>query len=379
MLRSFRYEEIADNLRQQIQDGKYPEDQRLPSERVLMQHYGVQRNTIRQALTLLQDEGLLVSRARSGVYARSVPAASVTAHSPATLNQLEGTVLVINAWNHTSNAVDRLLVGLSGSLKGTNLSIQRFNSLPRQGEWFHVLPNQEYLTANRVVGAILWAQSATDLDALTRLRTSVPLVLVDRRVLGFEADCVRFDDVSGGRIVTEHLLAQGHREIGFFADEAFAETVQQRWRGYTIALERAGIPHDGSRVALFVGMKEPRFSDYARLFLSVTNPKPTAIVCSNDSTALALLRFLRNNGYRVPEDIAVTGYGNLLPDYLDTLELTTMSQPFEETGRVAGELLLERLQSGNHPATSNDFRQIELPVHLIVRNSSNHVLPVLGS
>ncbi|MBC8138033.1 MAG: GntR family transcriptional regulator [Fibrella sp.] len=370
MLRSFRYEEIADNLRQQIQQGKYPCGERLPGERALMRQYGVQRNTIRQALSLLQEDGLLVTRARSGVYIQPITETPVTGDVPSYLPPAEGIILVINAWNRSSTAVDRLMNGLSGALESTSLSIQRFNSLPRPGSRFHVLPTHEYLTANNVVGAILWAQSPTDLAALIRLRTMIPLVLVDRRVLGFEADCVRFDDVAGGRMVTEHLIARGHREIGFLADEAFAETIQQRWRGYTTALAEAGIPYDSSRVALFEGIKDPPFSAYARLFLTGTSPL-TAVVCSNDSTALTLFRFLRNEGYRIPEDVAVTGYGNLLPDYMDTLELTTVAQPFEETGRVAGELLRERIQSGNNTTTNSGFRQRQLPVELIVRNSSN--------
>lgn len=379
MLRSFRYEEIADDLRRQIQQGAYPAEKRLPSERVLMQQYGVQRNTIRQALTLLQNEGLLIARARSGIYAQPTAAQAVSPSMSLTLaGPLEGVVLVINAWNHTSNAVDRLLVGLADVLRTTHLSIQRFNSLPRQGEWVHVLPSPDYLKANRVVGAILWAQSSTDLTKLTELRTNVPLVLVDRRVLGFEADCVRFDDRSGGCAITEHLIAQGHREIGFLAEEAFAETVLQRWRGYTIALEKAGIPYDGSRVSLFAGMPEARFADYVRLLLAGTTSPLTAVVCANDSMALRLLRFLRNNGYRVPDDVAVTGYGNLLPDYMDTLDLTTMEQPFEEAGRVAGKVLLERLQGRGDTVADTGFRQIELPVHLIERNSSGRVVTVAG-
>ncbi len=379
MLRSYRYEEIATDLRQQILNGVYPEGKRLPAERDLMQHYGVQRNTVRQALTLLQDEGVLVARARSGVYVQSSPdvippSESATVES----GELTGVILVINAWNRSSTAVDRLLSGLAESLADTALSVQRFNSSPRPGEWFHVLPSAEFLATNRVIGAVLWAQSATDLAELTRLRTTIPLVLVDRRVLGFEADCVRFNDVLGGRMVTEHLIAQGHRSIGFLGDEAFAETVQQRWRGYTVALQQAGISTDSSRIALFQGIKEPLFSAYVRPFLNGTDSPLTAVVCSNDTTALLLLRFLRTNGLRVPEDIAVTGYGNLLPDYLDTLELTTIAQPFEETGRAAGKLLRERLVSVNPSATSHGFRQVELPVQLIVRNSSTLNRPESG-
>ena len=365
MLRSYRYEEIAEDLRQQITQGTYTTGQRLPAERELIQQYGVQRNTIRQALTLLAQEGWLDVRARSGAFV-----ASRKGGSSGTTSLPEGVVLVINSWNRVSTALDNVLFGLTRVLEGTPLTIQRFNSHPLPGSREHITPSVEYLTANNVVGAILWAQNPTDLAMLTRLRTAVPLVLIDRRVLGFEADCVHFDDVAGGRLVTEHLIAQGHRRIGFLADEVFAETVQQRWRGYTLALEAAEIPLDANRSALFEDIQASSFAEHTRLFLAGGDSPLTAVVCSNDSTALTLLRFLRSEGYRVPADIAMSGYGNLLPDYLDTLELTTVAQPFDRVGKAAGELLLERLQSHTYPMNGGNFRNVELPVELIVRNST---------
>jgi DNA-binding LacI/PurR family transcriptional regulator len=172
-------------------------------------------------------------------------------------------------------------------------------------------------------------------------------------------------------MVTEHLIAQGHRRIGFLGDEAFAETVQMRWRGYTLALQEAGITPLTRWIALFHDMKVPMFADYMKRFLEGEGEPVTAVVCSNDTTALVFLNFLRGAGYRVPEDVAVTGYGNLLPDYMDALELTTMAQPFEEVGQIAGKILLEQLAMRGKDKTSPvSFTQVDLPVELIVRSSS---------
>jgi DNA-binding LacI/PurR family transcriptional regulator len=364
----FRYEEIAADLREKIRAGRFPAGNRLPGARMMMEEYRVQRNTVRQALTLLQQEGWLHIHPRSGVFAAPNPE-----RSGGTGKISSGTILVINALNRFSTAMNCLLAGLSTVLEDTPLTIQSFNSQPRPGTLLHILPTREYLEANQVAGAILWAQNPTDLTALTDLRDRIPLLLVDRHVPGFEADCIRFDDVEGGRMVTEHLIARGHRRIGFLGDEAFAETVQQRWRGYTLALETAGIPADPAQIALFEGIRDPLFSQYIRLFLSGGGDPLTAVVCSNDTTALVLLRTLRGIGYRVPEDVAVTGYGNLLPDYMDTIDLTTVEQSFEEVGRAAGELLRDRLVNTTETSRQS-FRQIELPVQLIVRNSSSRTL-----
>lgn len=370
----FRYEEIAADLRAQICEGKFSAGERLPAERVMMENYQVQRNTVRQALTLLQKEGWLTIRPRSGAFAviaqAPPPGVNGANRAPAAPHSVsEGTLLVINAWNHSSTAVDRILSGLSQTLVDTAYTLHRFDSQPRPGGHLYVLPSPDYLKANKVVGAVLWAQSPTDIEALIELRRVVPLILVDRRVVGFETDCVRFNDKAGGHLITHHLIKRGHRRIGFLADEMFAETVHQRWHGYALALEEAGLAPAPSPLALFEGMKEPTLSAYLRAFLAGAGAPLSAVVCSNDLTALTLLRFLRTEGVNVPDGVAVTGYGNLLADYMDTLDLTTVEQPFEEAGCSAGKLLQARLALGASFARET-FQQIELPVHIIARNSS---------
>ena len=146
--------------------------------------------------------------------------------------------------------------------------------------------------------------------------------------------------------------------------------MQQRWRGYAEALESAQIPLNESDVLLFNGIADQAFAAYLPPFLDGFGKAPlSAVVCSNDSTALRLLRFLRAE----ERTAAVTGYGDLLPNYMEAMGLTTVSQPFEDLGRAVGTLLLSRLaESGGGPA---DFRQIDLPVHLIVRSSTGMVVP----
>jgi DNA-binding GntR family transcriptional regulator len=107
-VRQFRYEEIAADLREKIRTGLFPAGNRLPGARVMMEEYGVQRNTVRQALTLLQQEGWLRIHPRSGVFAAPDPERSAGGESISS-----GTILVINALNHFSTAMNRLLAGLS--------------------------------------------------------------------------------------------------------------------------------------------------------------------------------------------------------------------------------------------------------------------------
>ncbi|MGV3618848.1 MAG: GntR family transcriptional regulator [Fimbriimonas sp.] len=360
-----RYETIAHELQRGIEQGEFARLGRLPSERLLMERFGVQRNTVRKALELLRAEGWIrVEEKRGAFLAERTEARRIEPFRPIPdgMDLAVKTVFVVNAHNDESQAVSKLLDGLFEALHASGMGVLRYDSRPGNGSKLQRIPTPEEFDRHDVAGILLWPQNPSDAAALARLRAVAPLILIDRRVLGLTADCVRFDDEGGGRQIAEHLIRKGHRRIGFIADEAFADTVQHRWRGYMLAMEAAGLLPSHRDSAFFAGAEEPLLRASVLTILADPANRPTALICSNDGTAIAVIRVLREAGLRVPEDVAVVGYGDLLPDYLDTIGLTTVAQPFREAGMAAGRLLLDRILS-----PSPEVRDIELPVRVVER------------
>jgi len=354
--RLFQYQEIAQVLKEQILRGDFKADGRLPSERVLGIRFNVQRNTVRQALATLETEGQISTQGKRGSFVR-MPSAKV-GHK----------AFHINIHSDSSPHLRYLVDGFMQVADHAGYTTRRINTDPPKGAMLDPVPQLERL-AEDTAGVVLWPQNPTDSDALTRLNKAVPLVLVDRRVLGLSADCVRFDDLEGGRLITEHLVAQGHRRIGFLTDDVFAETVQRRWHGYVLALETAGIPIDASLSLFFHGLDAQIMALTIRHILGRGKTAPTAIVCSNDLVAFTLLRFLHDEGVRVPDDLAVTGYGNSIPDYTEAMSLTSVDQPFFELGQAAANILIDRVgQTASERLRSP--HDIRIPVELVVRGSS---------
>jgi DNA-binding LacI/PurR family transcriptional regulator len=243
-----------------------------------------------------------------------------------------------------------------------------FDSHPPQGAALDPIPDVSTLDQD-IAGVIVWPQNPTNVPALRKLRSALPLVLVDRRVAGLSSDCVRFADLAGGKMMADHLVSLGHRRIGFIADDVFAETVQQRWQGYVSSLEANGIPIDPRLSLFFHGIDAPYFAMAMRHLLNRGDEAPTAIMCSNDVVAFTLFRFLHDEGVRVPDDLAVAGYGNLLPDYVNALALTSVDQPFYELGQAAARILVERVGQTESERLRSPH-DIEIPVRLVVRSST---------
>jgi DNA-binding LacI/PurR family transcriptional regulator len=354
-----RYEEIAEEIRVSLNRGAFGPDGRLPSERWFGKTYAAQRNTVRQALGLLEREGKVESVGKSGWFITK----GETRRGKETLAGQR--VMLVTFRRPSGSTIDHLTQGLREVLNEKGIELLRYDSQAHE-EAQHI-ETIEQLTTVDAGAIVMWPHNSVDKSLLARLQASTPLILVDRRVFGFESDSVLFDDLKAGQTITEHLISNGHRRIAFLGDEPFAESVQNRWRGYRQALEGAGIVPDENLTTLVYGRHEPAFSRHIRILLQ---EKPTAIVCSNDGVASCVLLILREDKVRTPEDIAVTGFGNDASGYLDVIGLTTMSQPFGQIGREAGRLLLERLtEPPINRAPAN--REVWIPMDLVVRASSS--------
>ncbi len=352
----YQYEEIAWILKEEILRGDFADRGRLPSERLLVERFKVQRNTVRQALDRLEREGQISTEGKRGSFLRPLP------------THADGKSFLVNIHGGFSLNLARLKDGFLRTATEAGYQVRLVDSRPAVGAALDPIPDARVLDRD-IAGAVVWPQNPTDLDALNRLNETVPTVLVDRRVTGLSLDCVRFADLAGGRMVAEHLIAEGHRRIGFISDDVFAETVQHRWHGYAMALEQADIPIDPRLTLFFHGLDAPFYSLSIRYILGLRKAAPTAIICSNDVVAFTLLRFLHGEGIRVPDDLAVTGYGDSMPDYSNAMSLTTVHQPFYEMGQAAAKILAERVGqlAAERLRTPHD---IEIPVRMVVRGSS---------
>ena len=215
----------------------------------------------------------------------------------------------------------------------------------------------------RVDGLILMSP---DLDALAlaaNLPESLPVVLLNCAVEGTPFDALNVDNYGGAGAVVRHLVARGHRRVGIINGAERNYDAQERRRGYLAALGAAGVELDES-LEVAGNFTESAGYDGARALLAETL-RPTAIFAANDSTAIGALSAIRDEGLRVPEDVAVVGFDDIpLARYMSP-PLSSVRVPIFELGARATRMLLEAVASKNQ----HQRRQELLPTTLVVRAS----------
>jgi DNA-binding LacI/PurR family transcriptional regulator len=172
---------------------------------------------------------------------------------------------------------------------------------------------------------------------------SVPTVIVDAPSGPFSS--VVADDVEGGRIAARHLVELGHRRVVFLTEQhrLASEPLQadQRLAGFTAIWRESG------RAAsdLIVVAAANRIEDAARATDAPLQRgrRPTAIVAHHDGLAAGALLAARSRGLSTPAELSVMGFDD--GDLAAGLQMTTIRQPFEESGRIAARLLMERLKT----------------------------------
>ncbi|MGI6131736.1 MAG: LacI family DNA-binding transcriptional regulator [Bacillota bacterium] len=193
-------------------------------------------------------------------------------------------------------------------------------------------------------------------------RAGIPVVLADRRLEGVH-DSVLTDNVGGARQAVSHLLSLGHRAIAVVVGPANLATTEERLSGYSIALCEHGVEFDPGLV--FEGDFRQHSGYELALKIADMGPMPTAVFAANDLMAVGALAAFSERGVRVPDDIALVGYDDIMISRVTTPRLTTVAQPKYEMGTTACETLLKRIETPDSPTQS-----IVLKPQLVVRESS---------
>jgi LacI family transcriptional regulator len=217
----------------------------------------------------------------------------------------------------------------------------------------------------RVHGVLISPHDAVD-ERLQRLRArGIPAVLIDRADESGEFSSVTVDDVAGGRLAAEHVLALGRRRVAFVGGPGTLRQVADRLDGVRRAVDAVADAHleviavdattvpEGRRAGVGIAGRAP-------------SDRPDAILAANDLLAVGVLHALvMHGGVRVPDDVAVVGYDDI--DFAATaiVPLTSVRQPSVEIGATGVDLLLEQAAD---PALAP--RQVVFAPELVVRAST---------
>jgi len=159
---------------------------------------------------------------------------------------------------------------------------------------------------------------------------------------------VETDDIVASYLATKHLLELGHRRIAFFAGQQSSPSSQERLEGYRRALKEAGVEQD-DRIIFAAGntIEEGR---NAALQMLNESCQVTAIQTVNDLVAIGAANLFLDQGLRIPQDISVMGFGNVLTSEYFRVPLTTVRQPKFRLGVAAMESM-NKLLAGERPVT----------------------------
>ena len=227
--------------------------------------------------------------------------------------------------------------------------------------------NIKALINARVDGIIISLSAETkDYSHLNLVqRNGIALIFFDRVPENIESSKVVIDDLDGAYNAVSHLISQGCKKIAHFAGPGHINIYSNRKKGYLNALKNSSINIEDNFIINNVLTKDKGFSTCKHLMN--LKDKPDAIFAASDYSALGAMIYLKENNYKIPEDVAMVGFANEPFTGLIEPGLTSVDQHSNEIGIEVAKLFLDEVQHGE---VGTICRDIIIKPDLIIRKSS---------
>ena len=352
-----KYQSIANALRLEIENGLYSGKQLLPTEQLLCQRFQISRQTVRRALSMLEDEGLITRRQGSGSRLREHAAPEIL---------LNCAVAVVTTYI-SDYIFPNILQGMERVLAANGSAPLLFATQNQISTERKIL--QTLLTMKELDGVLVEGSKTAlpnpNLDLYQKLiDQGVRLVFINGTYPELAGTpSVLADNFGGGKLLVEYLGGKGHQNIaGIFKNDDMQGTL--RYAGYAQTLRNLGLPLEDGQIYWY--NTETRRAFYSESFLdSVLESLAgcTAIVCYNDEVAIRVVSHLQKRGVRVPEEMAVVSFDNSQYSELAPVRITSLSHGTQNLGELAAKLMLRLLQG-------EECQTVVVPWHLKEKESS---------
>ena len=351
-----RYQMIYDNLKTKIQSGACRPGSQLPFERELCEEYGVQRITVRKALDMLVQDGLIVKRPGLGSFVR----AEERAEAPAVQS---GTILFVmnksrNDIRSNSSAYNAQLFFLMEKLcreRGYTLL------------YADISGEEELLDLTRIYsvsGAFLVSTVVGMLPAALE-QLGIPTICLNH--FSNRALSILPDNAAGMRLAMKLLSERGHRRVAFIGGAEDSVNAGERKQGFWAA---AGEFMADRSEELIVGCDwtyEGSLTVFSKMLSALPEAEwPTAVVAASDMMAVGAMEAAARQGLNVPKDLSVIGFDNIDLCRICSPQLTSVGPAAGQMAEVAVQHMLEIIRRSPSPV---DRYVIRIPVVLSERAS----------
>lgn len=357
MGRTAKYQQVTDWIREQIASGELKEGDKLASENELSTSFGISRQTVRHAFSLLIQEGILTSVQGSGTY--------VTRKEPLgqRAKNLSRTVTIITTYvdgyifPRILQAMVKTLekAGYTSKVMFTNNHLETERRLLEQ-----IL--EEGSRDPLIVESVMSGLPNPNTSCYRRLQEAgIPILFFHSYYPQLSLPHVGMNDEQAGRLATDYLISQGHKRIGAIFKTDDGQGIR-RYVGYLQALRQAKIEVKEERIT-WIDSQELRDAFELSPRILKRLKACTACVCYNDEVAHILTRICLERGIRIPEDLSLVSIDDSELAVLNPIPLTSVAHPMENLGKKAAEHMLRLIEDPGFDAT------YEFDLELKVRDS----------
>ena len=342
-----KYLQVADVLRKEIAEGVFRDGQTLLTEEELRFRFNVSRQTIRQAIALLEEDGLVDRRRGSGTYVR---------HGPR--RRMQGTIHVGVVTTYITDYIFPSIVSgiesvLSENGAVMNLSATYNDSQAERNILERMLDGQ---VDGLIVEGVQTARETENEDLYRRLaERNIPVLFMNSYYPAMtNIPHVVMDDYGGGRIAAREVLSRGYQRPGgmFKVDDLQGK---ERLRGFLDEMRSEGVLIPDEHLLLFSTderMSWQNIPSGSNFVCRLMNHEMDCVTCYNDVFASSLMERLKQEGMKLPEEMGFIGFDNAVYAEMSVPKLTTLGHPKEAFGSLVAEKLL-RMISGERERSVN--------------------------
>lgn len=330
-----KYELIVEDIKTKILTQKYKVGEMIPSEAQLQSDYDVSRHTVRQALSILVNEGYVRKEQGSGTFVDDAYLDNKK-HDKKTIG-------IVTTY-FSDYIFPSIIRGIEHTLRENGYSLllaSTNNDLNQERQVLEMMLNQN--VEGLIVEPTKSNQFNTNLPYyLTFKQREIPIVMINAYYEEIKFPYLVMDDEKSGYLVTKHLIDHGHKNIMVITK---SDDMQGKLRmtGYITAHSEAKLQFKSSYVFNYTTETKDETVEEAVKHLQ-KHREITAIVCYNDELANRFVRDLAKIGFKVPNDVSIVGIDNAYISYAGEIALTTVAHPQEQMGIDAANMIIKAIR-----------------------------------